>query len=186
MHDATQELKTRASILHAHIESGDPAALARLKKLPQFRKAPPEDLRAAQFNIQHQDCLNVIAAEWGFPSWPEAKRVLSGEAIAPANFGNLLCPPHCATHLNHWTVDYGQAAALRAERGAYLLAYRTQYFLVERFFIKDLGLDPDDPDWQEMGFDWAKPSNLEARTRLYSKLVAKLPREAATPAKGEG
>lgn len=182
MHDATQELKTRASILHSRIESGDPAAFARLKKLPQFRKAPPEDLRAAK----HQDCLNVIAAEWGFPSWPEAKRVLSGEAIAPANFGKLLCPDHFASYLNHWTRDYAQAAALRADRGTYLLAYRGDYFLAERPFIQALGLDPDDPDWQEMGFDWAKPSSPEARTRLYSKLVAKLPREAAILARSEG
>jgi len=177
MHDATQELKTRASILHTRIESGDPAALARLKKLPQFRKAPPEDLRAAK----HQDCLNVIAAEWGFPSWPEAKRVLSGDAIAPANFGNLLYPERCGSYLNHWTRDYAQASAMRAERGGYLLAYRADYFLAERGFIQALGLDPDDPDWQEMGFDWAKPANLDARTRLYSKLVSKLSREATTP-----
>jgi len=178
MHDAIQELKTRASILHSRIESGDPAALARLKKLAQFRKATPDDLRAAQSGVQHGDCLNVIAAEWGFPSWPEAKRVLSGEAIAPANFGKLLCPDHFASHLNYWTKDHAEASARRAERNAYLLAYRTDYFVTERSFIQALGLDPDDPDWQAIGFDWAKPASLEARTRLYAKLVGGLPREA--------
>jgi hypothetical protein len=171
MHDATQELKTRASILHTRIESGDPAALARLKKLPQFRKAPPEDLRAAK----HQDCLNVIAAEWGFPSWPEAKRVLSGEAIAPANFGKLLCPDHFASYLNHWTKDYAQAAALRAERGTYLLAYRTDYLLVERPFRLSVSraerIEYGVPDCQIIRLPMVQP----LRTRLTGRQSKRCP-----------
>jgi hypothetical protein len=50
---------------------------------------------------------------------------------------------------------------------------------VDRFYIESLGLDPDDHDWQAIGFDWVRPRDVDARTRLYAKLVAALPREAA-------
>ena len=53
------------------------------------------------------------------------------------------------------------------------------WWVVDRYFIETLGLDPDDPDWKMIGFDWVRQADVAARTRLYSKLVAQLPREAA-------
>ena len=57
--------------------------------------------------------------------------------------------------------------------------YRRQYVVEDRYFIETLGLDPDDADWEAIGFDGVRPAEVAARTRLYSKLVAQLPREAA-------
>jgi hypothetical protein len=86
--------------------------------------------------------------------------------------------PQCCGHLNRWYKTYEEAAAVRKDCRGYLLAYRRQY-VVDRYFIETLSLNPNDPDWEAIGFDWVRPLEVIARTRLYSKLVAQLPREAA-------
>ena len=35
-----------------------------------------------------------------------------------------------------------------------------------------LGLDPDDPDWAAIGWDWARPRSPAARRRLYARLLS--------------
>jgi len=181
--DAVRELKTRAEILHRRIQTNDQRALGRLRVLPDFRRASYEQLTAASGTIQRRDCLSVIAAELGFASWPQAKAAITGAdpGVGPsADFGTMLYPDHCcAGHINRWYKTYQEAAADRRESGAYLLAYKRQYVVVDRYFIESLGLDPADPDWEELGFDWVRPKNVAARSRLYAKLVACLPREAA-------
>jgi hypothetical protein len=176
MTDATRELKVRAEILHRRITARESKALRRLRSLPPFRRASDEDLLAAAPGIRRHDCLAVVAAELGFPSWPQAKRVLTGEGPSE-EFGTLLSPPRCSGHLNRWYVSYDEAATDRQASRGYLLAYRRHYFVVDRYYIETLGLDPDDPDWEEMGFDWARPSSGAARARLYAQLVAGLPRD---------
>jgi hypothetical protein len=37
---------------------------------------------------------------------------------------------------------------------------------------RELGFDPDDPDWDRIGRDWVKPRDRTARARLYGKLIA--------------
>src|ERR1700692_199464 len=97
---------------------------------------------------QRKDCLAMIAAEFGFPNWPAAKAAISGaEAV---DFGTLLYPSACA-HINLWFARYDEAAEVRAAKQRYLLGYKRQFLVVDRYFIKSLGLDPDDEDWQESG-----------------------------------
>jgi hypothetical protein len=44
--------------------------------------------------------------------------------------------------------------------------------------VTDFGtLDPRDPDWRRLGFDWVQPAGMAARTRLYGALLAHYPRE---------
>ena len=158
MMDAITEMKTRAEILHRRIEAQDTGAAARLHVLPER----PEQVR-------RQDCLTVVAREMGFPNWPAAKRALAGEATD--EFGDLLFPKRCASHFNRWYKTYEEASAIRQEVGGYLLAFRRQFVIVDRYFIEDLGLDPDDADWGAMEYDWARGYGA-ARARLYAKLVA--------------
>ena len=181
--DAIRELKTRAEILHRRIQANDHRAIGRLRVLPDLRRVSYERLEAAAGGIQRRDCLTVIAAELGFASWPEAKTAITSDstvADAGADFGTMLYPSHCFSgHINRWYKTYDEAAADRAKTGAYLLGYKRQYVVVDRYFIESLGLDPSDPDWEALGFDWVRPKDREARSRLYAKLVACLPREAA-------
>lgn len=176
MTDAIQELKTRAEILHHRIRTGEPQALARLRALPEFRRSSQRELAAQAATIRRRHCLAVIAAELGFPSWPQAKSMIAGERPA-TEFGTILCPTRCAVHLNRWYRTYAEAAAARKASAGYLLAYRRQFIVVDRHYITTLGLDPDDADWARLGFDWVRPRSVRARARLYAKLVAALPRE---------
>jgi hypothetical protein len=140
--EAIQELKVRAEILHKRLGDG----------------------------YQRKDCLQMIAAEFGFPNWPAAKAAISGDGVV-SDFGTLLYPVR-GGHINLWYSRYEDAAPVREARNGYLLAYKRQFLVVDRFFIESLGLDPDDEDWHEIGYDWARPWNVQARTRLYGKLIA--------------
>ena len=179
MTEAIRELKVRAEILHKLISSRDSCALKRLRVLAAFRRSSDEELAAIAATIRRRDCLTTIAAELGFANWPQAKSALTG-CGQTTDFGTLLCPRSLAGgHINRWFARYEEAAEARAACQGYLLAYRRQYLVVDRYYVEDLGLDPEDADWEASGFDWVRPYSLAARTRLYAKLVAGLPREAA-------
>lgn len=77
-----------------------------------------------------------------------------------------------AVFLNHWYSDYAQARAHRDAEGGYLLSYRSQYFIVGGEAIRELGLDPDDPDWSRIGWDWVRPADQSAWERLRAKREA--------------
>ncbi len=147
MTNALRELKIRAEILHK--QSTEPS-------------------------VRLRDCLNQVARNWGFSSFLTARAMLTGAADA-SEFGALLYPKHGPT-LNAWYADYAKAKEDREKSQGYLLAWKKNFIVVGRNFIESLGLDPDDPDWAAIGYDWAVPRNVSARTRLYTKLVAALPR----------
>lgn len=178
MTDAIRELTVRAEILHKRLRTGDPRVVPRLRALPRLRRCSEEDLRSLAKILQRRHCLSVVAAELGFASWREARQVLSGDGTA-ADFGTLLAPWRVGGHLNLWYARYEDARAVRARCQGYLLAYRRQYLVVDRHYVDALGLDPDDRDWAAIGFDWVRPLCAPARRRLYAKLVAALPRDAA-------
>lgn len=147
MTDALRELKIRAEILHKDQRDGV---------------------------LRRRDCLNQVARAWGFSSFIAAKAMFNGEPGA-VEFGTLLYPKYGPT-LNAWYADYEKARQHREARGWYLLAYRNDILVVDRTYVASLRLDPDDPDWPEMGYDWVRPLSVPARCRLYSRLVAGLPR----------
>ena len=46
--------------------------------------------------------------------------------------------------------------------------------MTSREAIRELGLDPDDPDWERIGWDWVEPHDPQARERLLEKrLIAR-------------
>ena len=151
MIDAITELKVRAEIL-------------------QGRSAPGTKLR---------DCLTAVAKEFGFQNWPQAKNVLTGEGEID-DFGTLLCPPVLGGgHINRWYARYEEAAEVRESVQGYLLAYRRQFLVVDRFYVESMRLDPNDADWEAIGFDWVHPKSVAARTRLYGKVIGAMPRKEA-------
>jgi len=174
MVDPVGELKTRAEILHTRVASGDVEARARLRALPELARADGEVLAEAAGRMRRKHCLAVVAREHGFTTWEQAQRVLRGDA-RELDFGTLLCGKNASGSLNMWFVDYGQARAHLDETRAqglrrYLLAYRKQFFVVERLFVETtLELDPDDADWEAIEYDWVRPRDPVARQRLYAK-----------------
>jgi hypothetical protein len=71
--------------------------------------------------------------------------------------------------LNRWFAKYEQARASREKEGGYLFPCKSQFFVTEREAIRELNLDPDDPDWQLIGWDWVKPIDTAAWERLKKK-----------------
>ena len=71
--------------------------------------------------------------------------------------------------LNRWFVTYEAAREALDSAGGFLLPYRHQFFVSSPDAIRELGLDPDDPDWERIGWDWVRPADLEARERLRLK-----------------
>ena len=77
--------------------------------------------------------------------------------------------PRMDTVLSRWFTSYDDARVSREREGGYLLPYRHQFFVTTSEAIRELGLDPDDPDWAQIGWDWVRPEDEEAWKRLYSK-----------------
>jgi hypothetical protein len=71
--------------------------------------------------------------------------------------------------MNRWFTTYEDARASLQSEGGYLFPYRNQYFVTLREGIRELGLDPDDPDWARIGWDWVRPDDAEAWERLKDK-----------------
>jgi len=177
MIDPVRELKIRAEILQHRIASRQPAALARLRRLPEFRAYSDDALEAVAARVLRRHCLTLLATELGFQGWPSAKAALSGTGSV-IDFGTVLYPKRCGGHLNLWYRRYDDAVAGRHACAGYLLAYRRDFMVVQGSFIEVLGLEPAAPEWSQMGFDWVRPLDLRARTRLYGALLSQLPSEA--------
>lgn len=153
---AIDELKAQARVLHGQIKAGQPSALARVRD---------QKVLAVMDELQRRHCLVAVARENGFKGWQHATAVLRGEDSS--SFGKLLYPRGGAAHSNIWCASYDEARELRAQTRGYLLAYQHQYFIADDYFVRDLGLDPDDPDWRAIARDWVQPGDYRARDRLY-------------------
>ena len=71
--------------------------------------------------------------------------------------------------LNRWFSSYDEAREALGADGGYLLPYEDQFFVTVPDAIRELGLDPADPDWERIGFDWVRPQDREAWERLILK-----------------
>jgi hypothetical protein len=184
--DPVHELKIRASVLQSGLAAGDPGARARLRVLPELRRADPGALAARGEDMRRKHCLAVVARECGFSSWEHALRVVGGEHVE-ADLGTLLYGSQDGSSgvLNLWFTTYDEArASLRSADGGaerrYLLAYKRDFFLTGPSFIETLGLGPRDADWEAIGWDWARPLDRRARARLFCKRLVALRTEGGS------
>ncbi len=77
--------------------------------------------------------------------------------------------PRMDAFLNRWFTSYEAARTSLEAEGGYLLPYQNQVFVAEAGAIHELGLDPEDPDWERIGRDWVRPLDREAWERLVIK-----------------
>lgn len=178
MESLIDELKSRARVLHRQAHDQKPDALARLRAVPELRTLDDDALAAA---VKRRHGLSAQARELGFAGWAHLKAVLEGDGDV-TDFGTLLYPKGADAHWNIWSASYDEARKIRQEHGGYLLAYKKHFFIVDRHFIETLGLDPEDPDWERIGRDWARPADPEARGRLYARLIRQRLPAASTSA----
>ncbi len=77
--------------------------------------------------------------------------------------------PNLDVFLNRWFSNYAEARQSLESDGGFLLPYKKHFFVCEAEGIRALGLEPDDPDWEKIGWDCGKPSDEEAYQRLSEK-----------------
>jgi hypothetical protein len=165
-HVIIDELKGYARVLHRRAQAGEADALPGLRGLREFADKSDHDIAE---KVQRRHALAVAALQLGFRSWTHALAVLTGAETE--DLGTLLYPASCAGHTNIWSAQYDEARAIREARGDYLLGYRRQFLIVDRYYIDSLGLDPDAAAWTRIDRDWIRPKDRSARSELYRQLV---------------
>lgn len=166
--DVLALLKSKARRLHKQVEKGSPVDVARMRALPGFASSTDGELKG---QLKRRHCLNVIAMEVGFRTWPALAQVMESDEVG-GDFGTILCPKRMMVHQNIWLADYAEAQIIHREHGGYLLGYRRQFFIADGDYLLDLGLDPEREDWAKMDRNWIEPGDLNARARLYARLFA--------------
>jgi len=146
-----EEGKIQASILLKAFHSSDEKrvthATKRFKRLPEFSEIIKQ-------KVQLKHALAVIALENGFNSWNDLKTQI-----------NLIV----GGFLNKWFTNYAEAKTHQQSAGGYLLPYKKHFFICDTNYIKQLGFDPNDADWQLISRDWVQPKDKIAWQRLYKK-----------------
>jgi len=77
--------------------------------------------------------------------------------------------PNLDVFLNRWFSTYEEARRSLDNDGGFLLPYQKHFFVCEADVIQAMGLEPDDPDWEKIGRDGAKPKDQDAYQRLCEK-----------------
>lgn len=83
--------------------------------------------------------------------------------------GSLWYQPNLDVFLNRWFSNYDDARSSLATDGGYLLPYKRHYSVCEADVIHAMGLEPEDPDWEKIGRDGARPADPQAYERLRQK-----------------
>jgi hypothetical protein len=152
-----REVRVRASLLMKAARSGDPAALSRLGAKPKRRTA-----------------LNVIALEMTGRNYLDLRALMP--RVEPDHRSSVADPArmferHLAQFLNHWFANYEEALLHLEAAGGFLFPYKSQFVVVEADVLRNVGLDPDDPDWAAISWNWVKPSSTAAFARLSTVLI---------------
>ncbi|WP_225409824.1 hypothetical protein [Stigmatella hybrida] len=170
-----RECKVRASLLLKDLLAAGtvrPARAAeRLRVLPAFASLTPAEVLTRREAVRRKHALAVIAHEQGHASWVELKQAL-GEEEAPSLDTEAFFRKNRGAFLNRWFRTYPEALASLQAQGGYLFPFREQFFLCEAEFLRALGMDPAEPDWARMGFNWVEPKEPSAQQRLLQKLAA--------------
>jgi len=72
-------------------------------------------------------------------------------------------------YLNSWFATYAEAKLHLQSTKGFLLPYKNQFFICNEHYIKQLGFEPNVPDWKLIGYDWVIPQDRKAWQRLYKK-----------------
>ena len=151
------------------------AAARRFAALPVYARAGHAPPKA----VQRKHALQVIALEQGAQDWPSLKALTEPIETAELLYAN----GPMSAYWNIWFSNYEEARAVHREKGGFLFPYRNHFFVSDEHFVRAAGLDPDAPEWREIGNDWARPGNREAWARLANQLRAKAPKPRRSAAK---
>lgn len=175
------ELRIRARRLLKELRSSDVKAAGRAAKrfgqLRAFADKAQDQILASREVMRLKHALAIIALEQGYPSWIALKSAVEAAAPPseePLSFadGRMMYAGGLDVLLNRWFARYEDARASRQQMGGFLFPYDKQFFVCEAEGVRVLGLDPTEPDWQRIGWDWVEPLDRAAWDRLREKRLA--------------
>ncbi len=85
------------------------------------------------------------------------------------NTDNLWYQPNLDVFLNRWFSNYEDARKSLESEGGFLLPYKRQFFVCDSEAIRTMGLEPDDADWEKIGWNCVQPTDMQAYQRLSEK-----------------
>jgi hypothetical protein len=169
-------VRARRLLKQLRSEERDVAAAAaeRFLRLREFVGGTVSRVLERRDRVRLKHALTVVALENGEPSWPALKARAEAEApsagvAASGPRGPVMYAPELGALLNRWYATYDAARTSLEREPGFLLLYRHHYFVCESEGVRALGLDPHDPDWERIGWDWVKPRDREAWRRLSVK-----------------
>ncbi|GMW02808.1 MAG: hypothetical protein AMXMBFR84_39440 [Candidatus Hydrogenedentota bacterium] len=131
----------------------------RFQRIQPFKGMPLEAVIRERHLVQHKHALDVIAREHGYLNWKKLKDAAD----------TLWSPPNSSAYWHNWCRNHDEARDYLAESGGYLLPALGQCFIADRGYIEFLGLNPDDPRWELIGFDVMEPANRSACDELIAE-----------------
>ncbi len=166
--------KREASLLLKDLQSTQPSIAAgaaeRFRRIAPFREQTTDEILAARDSIQRKHALAVIAREHGYAAWKNLKDAADV----------LWCPPGASAFWHNWCKTHEEARTYLEANGGYLLTAHGKCFIAERGYIEHLGLDPDDPRWEAIGFDVKEPKDAKVSGELVADRKA-AQRQSYTP-----
>jgi hypothetical protein len=151
-----EECKRDASLLLKDLKSErvDVAkeAAERFRRIAPFREQTAGEVLDNRDGIQRKHALAVIAREHGYVAWKNLKDAADV----------LWCPPGSSAFWHNWCKTHEEARKYLQANGGYLLTAHGKWFIAERGYIEHLGLNPDDPRWEAIGFDVYEPKDTAA------------------------
>jgi hypothetical protein len=171
--ESVKGCRAEARRLWKHLNGSDSvrarAAAGRLARLEPFAAGGAEGVLAGRRSVQRKHALAAVATELGYASWNELVRVFEARAVRPS-----FHTARMESLVNRWFVSLAEARAVRAADGGYLLPFGRQFVVTEAEGVRALGLDPDDPDWERVGYDLVDPRDRAAFERLCARRRAAL------------
>jgi hypothetical protein len=174
--DPITEAKIRATRLLKQLRNeASIEAAQRFKVLPGLESGTPEAILGIRDHIRHKHALDVTAIEFGYTDWIAMRAAI--DAATPGFNTERLFQSRSA-FLNLWVRTYEEARALLTE-GRFLFPHREHFVVCEGELLESHGIDSKDPDWALIGFDWARPADIAAHSRLTERLRAAFAAAAA-------
>jgi hypothetical protein len=172
-----QALRLQKTVVHA-LDDGTEALMQhpivqRLHKQLGFSAHNEEILRKRLQVLPVDKYLDLLAREAGHEDWPTLNQQLRAQLGALDDIAETELYKFNASefNLNVWFPSYEEAREyLDTHHGFYLLQFKGNCFLAQAPHIIDIGLEPKDPDWERIGWDWVKPKDPDAKRRLRDKL----------------
>ncbi|HEX8174207.1 MAG TPA: hypothetical protein VF543_03700 [Pyrinomonadaceae bacterium] len=167
-----EKLDEMSESLSQAIRQGDESAVKRVRKF--FDNLTDSDLAAKT----DEYAAATVMRECGLRDREMAVALFEGRLQPGDDAGTFWHDGYTDIFLNNWCVQYEQARVALAKDGGYLLPYKEQFVVVQRGFIKLLGLDANDPAWESIGYDAVRPRDSAAYRRLAVARLEKFRRDS--------